>query len=484
MALKPVFFIIGLLLTALGTAMLIPAAVVIHVDSYDWGGFVYGAVITIFFGVLMALANQHPLSKFQLGVREAFLMTTLSWTFIIIFASLPLILSSQSHSITDSLFEATSALTTTGATTINHLDKANPGILLWRAILQWLGGVGIIVMALTILPLLRIGGMQLFRTEFSDRSDRTMPRVSHIAKSIIAIQATFTIFFTTALIFAGLKPLDAICHAMGALTTGGLSTSDNSIGGFANPIAEMIIIACMFIGSCTVILFIRIWNGDWRSFFMDPQIRGFTYVIFFATAALIACRLYHDPHSNLVDLSRETLFTVLSVTSSTGYTVTDYSSWGNFALLFIFVLTFVGGCTGSTTGGVKIFRLQVLWTIVKTQMAQLRRPHGVFLPHYNKQVLSENVIYSVFTFFSLFGLTFVVITILLSLCKLDLITCISASAAAITNTGVGIGPLMNPSSNCSTLSDPAKWIMMMGMLLGRLEMMTILTLLSSKFWHR
>ncbi|MBN9565906.1 MAG: TrkH family potassium uptake protein, partial [Alphaproteobacteria bacterium] len=310
MALKPVFFIIGLLLIALGLAMLIPAAVVIHVDSYDWGGFVYGAVTTIFFGVLMALANQHPLSKFQLGVREAFLMTTLSWIFTITFASLPFILSSHNHSITDSLFEATSALTTTGATIINHLDKTNPGILLWRGILQWLGGVGIIVMALTILPLLRIGGMQLFRTESSDRTDRIMPRVSHIAKSIIAIQASLTIFFTIALILVGIKPLDAICHAMGALTTGGLSTSDNSIGGFANPAAEIIIIACMFIGSCTLTLLLRVWNGDWRSFFKDPQIRGFTYILGLATCAITAWRFYHAPHTNLIDLSRETLFTV------------------------------------------------------------------------------------------------------------------------------------------------------------------------------
>lgn len=484
MTLRPVFYIIGLMLVTLGIAMLIPAAVVVYEGSYDWGGFVYGSVATLFIGVMMTLANQHSLTQFKIGVREAFLLTVLIWIFTVFFASLPFLLGSHPHSLVDSLFESTSALTTTGATIIKNLDRTNSGILLWRGILQWLGSVGIIVMALTIFPMLRIGGMQLFRTESSDRSEKILPRVSQIAGAIMTIQAVFTAVFFLALWCAGLSPLDAACHAMGGLTTGGLSTSAASIGNFSNPTAEIIIIAGMFIGSCTLLLFIRVWQGDWRAFVNDPQIRGFTSIILIASLILALWRIYHNPQTNVFDIMRECLFTVLSITSSTGYTVADYSTWGGFPTLLIFMLTFIGGCTGSTTGGLKIFRIQVLWTILKNQMAQVFRPHGIFLSHYNNKVLSDSVINSVFTFFSLFGLTYASIILLLGLCGVDMLTCLSAGAAALTNTGVGIGPIIGPSGSYAALSDPAKWVLMFGMLMGRLEMMAVVALLSSRFWRQ
>jgi trk system potassium uptake protein TrkH len=484
MALRPVFYIVGLLLILLGVSMLAPVLVVLYMDSYDWGGFVYGAAITLFFGVMMTLANQHALDKIVLGVREAFLLTTLSWVFTIAFASLPFLLSAHPQSVTDSLFESTSALTTTGATVIKSLAKSSPGILLWRSILQWLGGIGIIVMALTILPMLRIGGMQLFRTESSERSERNLPRVSQIAKAILSIQGAFTLLFSVALLVAGLGPMDAVCHAMTALTTGGLSTLDASIEGFANPWVEIILVVAMIMGSCTLLLMVRVCQGDWRAFVTNPQIRWFLSIIGVMTFVMILWRLYHMPNAPILQISRECLFMVVSTISSTGFTVANYTTWGSFATLLLFMATFIGGCTGSTTGGLKIFRIQVLWTVLKTQMAQLRRPHGVFLPHYNNQVLSDGVISSVFTFFGLFGLTFGAVALALSFCEIDPLASISASAAVITNTGVGIGADLGKYGSFAAMSDPAKWTLMVGMLLGRLEMMTIVALLLPGFWRR
>ncbi len=484
MTLRPVFYIIGLLLIFLGLSMLVPIAVVLYLESYDWGGFVYGAAITLFFGVMMTLANQHSLDKITLGVREAFLLTGLSWVFVIVFASLPFLLSGHPQTLTDSLFESTSALTTTGATVIKNLAKATPGILFWRSILQWLGGIGIIVMALTILPMLRIGGMQLFRSESSERSERNLPRVSQIAKAILSIQALFTVIFFLALLGAGLGPLDAVCHAMTALTTGGLSTLDTSISGFANPLAEMILIVAMLMGSCTLLLMIRVFQGDWRAFTSNPQIRWFFSIIGLMTTFLIFWRFYHTPNQPLLQMSRESLFMVVSSISSTGFTVANPGVWGSFSTLLLFMASFIGGCTGSTTGGLKIFRIQVLWTVLKTQMARLRRPHGVFLPHYNDQVLSDDVMGSVFTFFGLFGLTYGVIALTLSFCGIDPIVSLSVSAAAITNTGMGVGVDLGGNGPFATLSDPAKWTLMVGMLMGRLEMMTIVALLLPGFWKR
>ena len=340
-------------------------------------------------------------------------------------------------------------------------------------------------MALTILPMLRIGGMQLFRSESSERSEKNLPRVSQIAKAILSIQTLFTVVFSGALLCAGLGPMDAICHAMTAITTGGLSTQDTSVAGFANPWAEVILIMAMLVGSCTLLLLIRVCQGDWRAFVNNPQIRWFLSIIAGVTGLLVLWRLYHAPTLPLMQVSRETLFMVVSAISTTGFTVSNHTVWGGFAMLLLFMITFIGGCTGSTTGGLKIFRIQVLWTVLKTQMAQLRRPHGVFPPHYNNQVLSDSVISSVFTFFGLFGLTFGAIALLLSFCDLDPISSLSASAAAITNTGLGgLGVGLGKTSPYAALSDPAKWTLMMGMLLGRLEMMTIVALLLPGFWKR
>ena len=463
--------------------MMIPAGYAYFGSGYNWEPFLIASAITSFVALLMIFATHHPRNKISLGTREAFLLTVVSWVFIIVFAALPFLFDNHPLPFTDAIFEATSALTTTGATIFTHLERIHPSILLWRALLQWLGGIGIIVMALTIFPILRIGGMQLFRAESSDKSEKILPRVSQIAKAILGIQACLTVLFTISLCSAGLNIFDALCHAMAALTTGGLSTSDLSMAAFSNPLAEFIVMLAMFVGSCTLTLFIRMWHGDWRAFVRDPQIRGLCLLIATSAALMSLWRLWHTPEATFIDIIRESFFTALSIISTTGLTVADYSTWGDFILVMVLLLPFIGGCTGSTTGGIKIFRIQVVWTVLKNQIAQLRHPHGVFLPHYNKQVLSDGVVNSVFTFVCLFGITYGLLIVLLGLTGLDVLTNISAAAAAITNTGIGIGPIIGPNGSYSPLPDAAKWVLMGGMLMGRLELMAIFILFSRKFWH-
>jgi trk system potassium uptake protein TrkH len=462
--------------------MLIPLSMELFIYRTDgWRGFVVSAFLTGLVGTLLVLSNRAQ-GKTELHLREAFLLTSASWGLISFFAGLPFFWSSLGLDFLDCWFEAVSSLTTTGSTILVNLDKMPKGILLWRALLQWLGGTGIIVMAMSILPVLRIGGMQVFRNEYSDRSEKILPRVSQIASAILSIYFGFTLICSVSLHLAGMKWFDAICHAMSTVSTGGFSTKDLSIGAFHSFAIEMIIMIFMIIGGTSFILFVKLWHRNYKAVWKDSQLRIYLSII--AIASLLGTLwLYLNQKVDFLNSLRQSSFAVISVITSTGYATQDYTTWGPFPIVLFLLLSIVGGCSGSTSGGIKIFRFQVLVAVALSHMRQLRRPHGIYVPIYQSQKITENVSTSVFTFIILYTFCLIVISCGLSISGLDFVASISSAAAAIGNLGPGLTQAIGPLGTFTDLSVASKGILMFGMILGRLELLAILILFMPSFWR-
>ncbi|MEH6527661.1 MAG: TrkH family potassium uptake protein [Sneathiella sp.] len=473
---------IGLLLVILGLAMLIPVVVDLAVGNRDWQVFFAAAAVALFVGGGLFLSNRGAGGEF--GIRQAFILTTVAWIAIPAFAALPLTFSELDISYTDAFFEAMSGLTTTGSTILTGLDNAPPGILLWRALLQWLGGIGIIVMAIAILPLLSIGGMQLFRMEASDVSaEKAMPRLTEIVKMIAFIYLALSIICAISLWAAGMTVFEAIAHTMTTISTAGFSTSDGSIGYFNSPLIESIIVVFMIMGALPFLMYMHLIQGKPGSFLKDSQIRWFLSILLIGILAMVLWQMTEENLGFWLAL-RYATFNVTSVITGTGYATTDYNAWGGFAVTAFFFFMFIGGCAGSTSCGIKVFRYQILIETVRCQLMQLIRPNGIFKPRYNGRPLAEDAISAVMSYIFLFLLTFAILTVCLSLTGLDFITAISSAGTSIANVGPGLGEIVGPSGSFKTLPDTAKWLMALGMLLGRLELFTVLVLFSGRFWQR
>ena len=479
--LRPIFLVIGVLLLILGGAMLLPALADVAVGHPDWSVFLISSVLTMFVGGGLALANYEG-RRTDLSIRQAFVLTTLSWILTTVFGAIPFCFSELKLSFIDAAFETMSGLTTTGSTVIVGLDKAPPGILLWRSLLHWLGGIGIIVMGVAVLPMLKVGGMQLFRTESSDNSEKILPRAAQIAGAIGWTYVLMTALCAIAIWLAGMTPFEAINHAMAALATGGFSTSDNSISNWQNPAIEWLLTLFMAIGGMTFTLMARALRGQPEPLWKDSQTRVYFGVI---AAFSVALALWHS-HVHGVPLGqalREATFSVVSVMTTTGFMSVDYNLWGSFALVAFFLLTFVGACTGSTGGGIKIFRFEILFLRVRGQARHLLTPHGVFALKYNGRAVPEEVPYAVSAFFYLYLGTWAAISLGLGLAGCDLITATTGAATALSNVGPGLGDIIGPSGNFSTLPNSAKVMLTVGMMLGRLEFFTVYVLLSRRFWR-
>ncbi len=446
----------------------------------EWWVFAGSAGLTAFFGVTMILTTRSPMRR--MNIRQAFILTTGSWLVLTVFSALPFAFSDLGLSYTDAFFEAMSGITTTGSTVITGLDSAPAGILLWRALLQWLGGIGIIVMAIAILPMLRIGGMQLFRMESSDHSEKAMPRVTQVASGIGFIYLALTAICAAALWAVGFDGFDAIAHAMTTIATGGFSTSDGSIGGFGNAPAELIITLFMIVGGLPFVLYLQAVRGRPVALYRDSQVRWFLTVI---AACVLVLGIWHHftTGASLGQSYREVAFNVVSIITGTGYSSADYGNWGAFAVGMFFFLMFVGGCAGSTTCGIKVFRFQVLYATAEAQVHRLVQPHGVFVPHFNNRPITEEIAGSVMGFFFLFVITFAAIALALGAIGLDFITAVSGAATAICNVGPALGGIIGPAGNFSTLPDAAKWVLSAGMLLGRLELFTVMVMFAPSFWR-
>ena len=471
-----------MLLSLLAAAMIIPAGVDYVYGYTDWTAFLASSAITLFFGFGLLLSTRLRVNE-NIGLRQAFLLTNAAWIFIGIFGALPFLLANTGMSLTNAVFESVSGITTTGSTVIPVIETMSPGILMWRALLQWLGGIGIIVMALAVLPMLSIGGMQLFKTESYETPDKVVPRAAELAGGIFFVYGGLTLAWTLMLAIAGMPFFDAITHAMTTLATGGFSTRTESIGAFDNAAVEWVVVAGMIVGSLPFAHYLALTRGGWKNLRKDPQVRWFLSLVI-AFALIITWQLIATQEKSLIEGLRLSVFNTVSIMTGTGYGSANFSAWGGGVTALLFLSMFIGGCAGSTTCGIKMFRLQVLAANARIQLAKLLRPHAVVIPYFNKKPIPESVTDAVMGFFYLYILCFVVIAACLGLTGLDIETALSGAATAISNVGPGLGEEIGPAGNFAGLTNTAKWVMCAGMVIGRLELFTVLVMLMPGFWRR
>ncbi|WP_460045243.1 TrkH family potassium uptake protein [Pseudomonas sp. S2_H01] len=478
--LRIIGFIIGIFLITLAIAMVVPmVTLLIFERTGDMPSFLWSSMITLIAG--LALVGQGRPEHIHLRPRDMYLLTVSSWVVVCVFAALPFLLT-QHISYTDSFFESMSGITATGSTVLSGLDSMSPGILIWRSLLHWLGGIGFIGMAVAILPLLRIGGMRLFQTESSDRSEKVMPRSHMVAKFIVLVYVGITVLGSLAFWWAGMSLFDAINHAMSAISTGGFSTSDQSLAKWPQPAVHWVAIVVMILGALPFTLYVATLRGHRKALIKDEQVQGFIGLLL-VTWLVMSAWYWATTDLPWYDALRHVALNVTSVVTTTGFALGDYSLWGNFALMFFFYLGFIGGCSGSTAGGVKVFRFQVAYILLKANLHQLIHPRAVIKQKYNGHRLDDEIVRSILTFSFFFSITICLIALLLSLLGLDWMTALTGAASTVSGVGPGLGETIGPAGNFSTLPDAAKWILSVGMLLGRLEIITVLVLCIPAFWR-
>ena len=478
--LRPVGYVTGLLVAALGATMLLPMLVELFYGNPHWPIFLESAILTSLIGALTALACANGVAD-RLTMQQTFLLTTGVWLMLPVFGAIPFMLGTPHASVTDAFFEAMSGLTTTGSTVFKDLDKLPEGILLWRSMLQWFGGVGIIVVAMVFLPELRVGGMQIFRSEGLDTDGKVLPRAAQIASSIFVVYFALTVACFVGYLLVDMPGFHAANHALTTVATGGFSTDDASFGAFKGA-PEYIATAFMIIASLPFVRYVQLLGGSTGPLLRDAQVRGFFWIIgtvYLLVWAYQVLGIGIAPETAL----RETLFNVTSILTGTGYASTDYQLWGPGMVVLFFFLGLIGGCAGSTCCSIKVFRFQLLIASVRAQIRKIHSPHGIFTPRYEGRPVSEDVLSSVMVFFVAFVVSLGVVSILLGMTGLNMITSLSGAAAALANIGPGLGTEIGPTGNFADLNPTAKWILSFTMLLGRLEIMAVFAILTIKFWR-
>lgn len=478
MQVKFVFHILSMVIFGTAITATLPMLADAVSGNHEWSVFAMSAGTMGFLGGACLLATRGEPSK-AISLKTAFLLTALSWLVLPLFAALPFL--GLGLSYTDAIFETTSGLTTTGSTVISGLDHLPPGILLWRSILQWIGGVGILVMAVVLLPFMRIGGAQLFRTESSDTSDKVEPRWFVLMSNILLIYLLLTILCGLIYWLLGMTPFDAVNHAMATLSTGGFSTHDASFAYFDSHALQWAGTLFMLSGAVPFYVYIKALRGDPRAMFSDSQTRALILLLVVSSVAMAFWMNRHN-HLDMFDALTLTFFNITSVVTTTGFASADYTLWGGGAIGSFLILTFIGGCSGSTAGGIKIYRLQVLAQVISAHIKRLTSPNRIVPTSFNGRPLPDDAAISVLAFLTMFVATIALCTVALTFMDLDLDTAYSASVTAITNVGPGLGPIVGPSGNFSSLPDGAKLLLSLAMILGRLEIFTVLVLFDREFW--
>ncbi len=474
---KTVFFTLGILQIILGIFMFIPIVAQFIYDQVD-ASFFGSSLVTIVFGTLFFLSNLDHDKK--LNLQQAFLLTALSWLSIAIFGSLPFIFSNINFTFTNAFFESMSGITTTGSTIISNLEEMPKSILLWRALLQWLGGIGIIIMAITLMPIMNVGGMQLFKISNNDSSEKILPKSKEIAIRLIFIYTGLTLLCAISYNIFGMDIFDSITHSMTTIATGGFSNYNQSIGFFNSASIEISAMIFIILGSLPFIAYIKFISGNKKILINDIQIRSFLKIILIT---IIILSIYISFNESISLNLRAILFNVISILTGTGYVNAQYDNWGSFALVLFLILMFIGGCAGSTTCGIKIFRVQILYTFIINSLKKIIYPKGVFILKYDRNPIDNKFVSSIISFIYMYLIIFFLLAVLLSLTGLDFLTSISGAATSISNVGPGLGSIIGPNSNFSSLPDISKWILSVGMILGRLELFAILVLFLPSFWR-
>lgn len=478
--LRPIFLVIGLLLSTLSVAMLVPAVADLAGRNPDWQVFAAAAAVGLFVGLATILASRT--GTMRLSLRQSFLLTVLGWLGAATVGSLPFAFSTLDLSATDAFFEAMSGITTTGATIIADLETAPPGILLWRALLQWMGGMGAIAMAVAVLPVLKIGGMEMFRLEGPETAERVMPRAARVASAIALVYVGITAALVLLLHWQGMTVFEALVHALSTISTGGYSTTHASLAAFDSVPIQLTVLVGMVVGGMPFVLLLALFKGRFATVRRDAQLRWYLGFIL-ASGAAIAGWLWLARGLPAAAALHHGFFTAASVMSGTGYHTVDYGNWSGLPLVILFFLMFVGGCAGSTSAGIKVFRLQMLLANARVQAARLISPNTVAIPYYNRRPIPDAVAESVMGFLFVYALAFAVLTMLLGMLGLDFMTALSSAAASLGNVGPGFGEMVGPGNTYAELPDLAKWLLAAGMLLGRLEMFVVLVLFAPTFWR-
>ncbi|NGQ89972.1 TrkH family potassium uptake protein [Rhodobacter sp. HX-7-19] len=477
---RPVAHVIGLVIVALGGAMLFPMILDLSAGDPNWAAFLKAGMICLVAGGATALATANSLAG-GLTLQQIFLLTVLTWVAACFFGALPLVLGAPGLDWTEAIFEATSGLTTTGATMIVGLDDLPLGANLWRGMLHWLGGLGIVIVAMLFLPVMKVGGMQFFRSEGFDTLGKILPRALDISSALVQIYVVLTLACAATYAALGMSGFDAVVHALSTVSTGGFSTSDQSFGKFVGPL-EYAAVVFMLAGSLPFIRFIQLWQGEWVPMWKDRQVRAYLRWNAYAVAAIVVYEMGSNDFAFWAVL-REASFNVVSVFSGTGFTSTDLSLWGPFPFAILFITGLIGGCTSSTGCSVKVFRYLILFEAVKLQLRRLYEPNAVNALRYDGRAVGDDVLNAVISFFTLFMLTFGLLAVALGLAGLEFKTAVTAAWTAIANVGPAFGPEVHPTGALLAFPDAAKWIMILGMLIGRLELMAVYVILMPRFWR-
>ncbi len=476
--LRVVGYVLGMLMAILGATMMVPMAVDLLLGTGHWPAFLEAAAISVAIGGGMALSCAN--APAGLSLQQVFLLTTSVWLVLPVIGALPFIFGATEARVVDAYFEAMSGLTTTGSTVFTGLDDLPAGLLLWRGMLQWFGGVGIIVVAMVFLPALGTGGMSLFKSEGFDTEGKILPKAGQIASQISVIYVGLTIACGLIYLGLGMGALDAVVHAMTTLSTGGFANYDSSFGDFSAA-THYVCAVFMILAALPFVRYIQLVAGSPRRLLRDPQIRTFMQVIL---VLVVILTLWQWQRSGGGEAAfREVVFNVVSVITGTGYSSADYMLWGSFAVTLLFFVGLIGGCAGSTSCSIKIFRYQLLFAALKTQIRRIHSPNGLFITRYAGRPVEDAIMSSVMSFFVLFILTLGVLAVLLGMTGLDMITSISGAATAIANIGPGLGDRIGPAGNFQDLNDTAKWLLSFGMLAGRLELMAVFAILTPQFWR-
>lgn len=478
---RPVLLAVGLALSVLALAMGFPAAVDAVHDSPDWRIFMASSGVTLLLGLLLSAANLSSRHR-GFSIRQTILLTVCGWLAASVAGTLPFVFSDLHLSVTDAWFEAVSGVTASASTTLRGLDHVPPGILLWRAQLQWLGGAGFLIMSVIVLPDLSIGGMQMFRLENpTGLGDRVMGRGARIAGQLVAIYAGLTALLTLLLWLAGMNRFPALLHAMSTISCGGFSTDDGSVGVWRKPAVDWAILAGMLISGAPFIVYLQLWQRRWKQILRNTQLRWYLS-LFLLSAFAIGLWLLLTHGVKPLPSIRHGAFTAASVLTGTGYATLDWGSWSGLPVAILFFLTFVGGCAGSTAGGLKIFRLQILFTSARVQLTRLLSPHSVVLPTYERKPVPDQVRESVLGFLFVYCLSFAVLAMLLGMVGLDFMSAVTGAASALGNLGPGLTEAVGPLHGFAHLPDNAKWLLSAAMLYGRLEMFLMISLCVPDFW--